>query len=481
MPWSEETQPELPSEPAPAAAATESETPGTLLRSLGAGLRLGLLGRPRIDNLPLSAHAFWLLALLQLALNFTLAWLTAETPRRFDREGYTSEGVGIAVNLLLAYVIASGLSAPALLWRAAVLLGGAGLLLSVMGTLVQEYLFPQWLSDDDRWAWGVWALFMAWWLAIFSRLSQLLQPASTPRQRGGIALLSLLLLGLSAWFVPHHELWTRDYAADYESEEQNRPPSLIAEEVFGAQPQRLQAALDAVLPGTAGKPELYFVAFGPYGDQDVFRKEAEYSTRLFRDRFGAAGRTLTLVTHRDSLGQQPLATVSNLGTALKELGRRMNRDEDILFLFLTSHGSQEGELSVQLEDLSFTPLTPETLARLLQESQIRWKVLVVSSCYSGSFIEKLKDEQTLLITAARHDRVSFGCSDEAEFTEFGRAYFEQALNQTRSFTEAFSLARKRVEQREREEKETPSEPQIIIGGQIEAKLGKWRETLAIDP
>jgi len=449
--------------------------------ALVTGLRLALLGRPRIDALALSAASFWCAVAAQLALSFVLAWATAELPRRFEAQGLASEATGIVLTLLISQLIAGLLRDERLLWRAATLITVAGLLVGSLGLLVQTYGAPRWLEPDSHAAWLIWGGFLLWWLLILARLVQLLQPRRAPARAAGLALLCTALLALGSWLIPNPSLWTHDYMAEYEAEQARRPPPLIAEEVFAQQPQRLQQALAAIAPGRIGLPELYFVAFGPYGEQDVFRKEAEYSTGLFRRRFGAEGRTLTLVNNRASLDRHPLATVSNLGTALRTIGQRMNREEDILFLFLTSHGSRDGELAVELEDLSFTPLSAPTLARLLAESRIRWKVLVVSGCYSGSFIDALKGDDTLLITASRQDRVSFGCSDGAEFTEFGRAYFEQALNRNRSFTEAFQLARATVARREREQEEPPSEPQLVAGKAIEAQLARWRATLPEPP
>ena len=81
------------------------------------------------------------------------------------------------------------------------------------------------------------------------------------------------------------------------------------------------------------------------------------------------------------------------------------------------------------------------------------------------------------MTAARADRTSFGCSDDAEFTYFGRAYLQQALNQTTSFTEAFAKARSLVQQWETRDQEIHSEPQIAQGALIGPKLEQWRATL----
>lgn len=449
--------------------------------ALLAGLRLALLARPRLAGLPLTIELFWLAALLQFALAFALDWAFAETPRQFDALGIASAAQGRLLDLLLAWLISRRLQDRELLWPAACLILLAGLPVGVLSQLVQELLLPRLVEAGHPWeqlSWGLFALTCAWWLLILVQLCAVLQPAAPAGRRATLALLCVALSALSGWGVPSYALWSKDYAAAYDAEEASRPEPLVAEAVFAQQPALLQQALAPIRRGVAGRPELYFVAFGPYGSQEVFRREVEYSERLFRERFGAAGRTLTLANHRSSVGRLPLATVTNLGQALREIGTRMNREEDILFLFLTSHGSQDARLSVELEDLSFLELSADTLARLLRESGIRWRVLVVSGCYSGSFIDQLKDEHTLLITAARADRVSFGCTDGNEFTEFGRAYFEQALNRSTSFTEAFAIAQERIHERETLAEETPSEPQIVVGGRIEAQLAAWRAGLA---
>jgi hypothetical protein len=97
-------------------------------------------------------------------------------------------------------------------------------------------------------------------------------------------------------------------------------------------------------------------------------------------------------------------------------------------------------------------------------------VVVGSACYSGNFIEPLKDDNTLIITATDAFNQSFGCGNGEKLTWFGKAYFDDALRRTRSFTEAFGLARKEVAQREREQKYTASNPQMYLGAAMRGKL-----------
>ena len=104
----------------------------------------------------------------------------------------------------------------------------------------------------------------------------------------------------------------------------------------------------------------------------------------------------------------------------------MDRDEDILFLFLTSHGRPRPVLDRVLP-APLADLTPAELRKMLDDAGIRNRVIVVSSCYSGSFVEALRDDDSLVITASAKDRNSFGCSNEADFTYFGKAFFDEAL------------------------------------------------------
>ena len=87
-------------------------------------------------------------------------------------------------------------------------------------------------------------------------------------------------------------------------------------------------------------------------------------------------------------------------------------------------------------------------------------MVVISACYSGGFIPPLKDDKTLVMTAARADRVSFGCSEENDFTYFGRALFAEAFNETDDLTRAFELAKAKVAEREQAEEFEASEPQL---------------------
>jgi hypothetical protein len=223
--------------------------------------------------------------------------------------------------------------------------------------------------------------------------------------------------------------------------------------------------------------DLFFIGMAGYADQDVFMKEVDSVARLLRERFDADGHTIRLVNNNKSLASSPIASATSLKAALDRTAQVMNKEEDILFLFLTSHGSESHRFALELWPLSFNPLDPTRLRKLLDESGIKHRVVVISACYSGGFINALKDEHTLVISASAPNKNSFGCSNENDWTYFGEAYFNEALRKTYSFVEAFNLAKPQIEAREKKEKFDPSNPQIALGAGIQGKLAALEHQL----
>lgn len=234
------------------------------------------------------------------------------------------------------------------------------------------------------------------------------------------------------------------------------------------QGQLLQHSLDA-LPASTPAVELYSLTLAGDGKQSVFLREADYVSNLLQERFGARG-NISLTNHRDHLADRPLATRENLTRAVRTLAERSG-PEDLVFIYLTSHGSRSHELSIDQPRLQLADLPASDLAALLLPLAGRDKIIVISACYSGGFIPLLQDEHTLVMTAARADRVSFGCSEENDFTYFGRALFAEALNQTDDLQHAFELAKQTVAQREQADDFEPSEPQLWAP---QAVLTRWK-------
>lgn len=284
----------------------------------------------------------------------------------------------------------------------------------------------------------------------------------------GAAVFGASWLGL--WVAPTTQLWHVALAADEDRSGTDAPePYVDTERTYYAQQRLLSQKLAGLAPQRPGLVDLYFLGFAGTSTQDVFLKETRSVEALFDERFDTRGRSLILVNNPRTVRELPIASVSNLELALDGIAKKMDREEDILFLFLTSHGSKH-VFSVHFPQLALDDLSDRELRRMLDHARIKWRVIAISACYSGSFIDALKDDHTLIVTAAARDRTSFGCSSENDFTYFGDAYFNHALRRQRSFIAAFAQTRALIAERERSERLTPSEPQIYVGPAIGAKL-----------
>ncbi len=249
---------------------------------------------------------------------------------------------------------------------------------------------------------------------------------------------------------------------------------LDAEQILFKQPQQIAQVLQKLAPQLSGQTDLYFISFGSYGSQDVFMNEVMHSSRVMEELYGTGERTIKLINNLQTLDQYPLATTTNLQAVLGGVAAKMDVEEDMLFLYLTSHGSKDHMLSIDMEDLPLQGMSAVKLKQLIDGSGIKWKVILVSACYSGGFIDILKDDYSLIITSARADRTSFGCSNDTELTYFGQAYFKESLKQSKNFIQAFEVARESVTEIEEDEEFKPSMPQIYSGLLIEAKLNQLK-------
>jgi hypothetical protein len=312
-----------------------------------------------------------------------------------------------------------------------------------------------------------------WSLAVVVLLARRLAPRA-----GILRLFATAALFAATWLAPtywtaHLPVWMQPRRIDFDKEEKALAQEKALATFLYSQADAVHAAEAQLLPERPGIEDLYFVGFAGWGSQDVFLNELTFAQRLFDDRFDTRGRSIALANDLAARDRLPMATRWNLAHVLKAVGSRMNREEDVLFLFLTSHGSQAGlALEAPGHSLVFIEgaLAPSELRAALDDAGIKWRVLMVSACESGVFVEPLRDDFTLIATAAASDRRSFGCANGNAFTEFGRAVFGEQLVRERSFATAFENAIAVIAQREAERNLEPSLPQLFVGQAVSAKL-----------
>lgn len=312
--------------------------------------------------------------------------------------------------------------------------------------------------------------FYLWLLFAAARtLRHLVEPSARRTLPATALLLAVFVLPL--WLLPTGEFWYEAYEPAPER------PRIDVEHTYYQQPQLMRDALAAVRPGTPGAIDLFALTFGADASQAVFKRESDTILKIVDRRLGSAGHSLRLVNHRDTLDAFPLASISNLDMALRAFAERMQPNEDLALLYLTAHGARDKRLAIRFRPLRLNTLSAKELRERLDQAGIRWRIIIISACYSGGLIPELADENSLIITAAAADRTSFGCSNERDYTYFGEALFRDALAQTDDLPEAFRIARVAVDARERGEGLTPSLPQMHLGDAMREQLRRWRAQL----
>jgi len=334
-----------------------------------------------------------------------------------------------------------------------------------------------WDGVAARVACGLLALYGLAYLANAMRsLTGAFQPRAALVLVVALAALSPLvrIADLSPW------LWTPAATADEAGETDDSQVSpLVAESLLFDERAQIDAAVDAMSPGRDSSPAVYFVGFAGVAEEHVFAEEIKLAARIVDERFGTSGHQLLLINDRRDIDTYPIATASGLAYALKAIAEKMNPDEDILFLAISSHGAADASVSVSNGGLQLEQLSDDDLTAALHDSGIKRRIIVISACYAGAFIRPLEDPDTVVIAAAAPDKTSFGCSDDRDLTYFGEAFYRDALPRAKTLQDAFETAKAAIAARERQEHETPSEPQAYFGTQISAVLE--RNPMRIEP
>jgi len=336
-------------------------------------------------------------------------------------------------------------------------------------------LIVHWLAGKQTWfdstetIWAIFYLYLIWYLAIIFRCIVKYYHTTTCR---AIVLVSIYgaINYIPLFQLPQQSLWYLDNSAQLNSIDGEPKKNINVEDTFYRQRNLIKQETDRLLPERAGLTDLYFLGLAGYAREDVFMNEVILAKELFDNRFDTRERSLLLINNSETVEEIPLANAHNLELAVMALAETMNTAEDILFLALTSHGSEDHKLSIDYYPLYMNDISPRKIKTILDKAGIKWRVIVISACYSGGFIEPLIDENTLIMTASDKDKKSFGCGHDGDYTYFGEALFGKHLRRERNFSTAFYAAKKDIEAREREESIEASMPQIRVGRNIEKQL-----------
>ncbi|CAN7564264.1 C13 family peptidase [Polaromonas sp. LjRoot131] len=474
-----DVQPTLPGIPE---ALPQRGKPGKhlpLLRWVGEGLRAGVFLKPRAAGRVPTPLQVLLLTVLVLGLELALSRLEVAGPARLDLQAWLSGWWTAGLFLGLAWwalppldaAPAAGPDEPAgeglkgiaacfVLW----------LLSSLPATLVYQGMiaaFAQgWIRSSvfsSPWVyWGFYGLFLAW--GVGTAVLLVWRFAGLTWRAGVFALALLASTGLMLWQF-EARTWQQDYAARGDDD---RSRLQLSQQTFEAQQALWEKTMAAIAHERPGVTDVYALVFAPYAAEDVFLRESTLVSRVLAERFDAEGRVVHLVNHASTAQTHLWATALNLERAIDAIAQRMDRDKDVLVVYMTSHGASDFKLATSHWPLEVPPVSPGELREALDRSGVRNRVIAISACYSGGWVDPLAGDTTLVMTAADATHTSYGCGSRSDLTFFGRAMFDEQLRKTRSFEQAFARAVPLIKQREIDagKEDGFSNPQIRVGAGI---------------
>lgn len=229
-----------------------------------------------------------------------------------------------------------------------------------------------------------------------------------------------------------------------------------------AEHRRISTALDSLKPQRPGVVDAYVIVVALDGDP-VFGREAREAGRVLANRFDAVGRTIVLANDEGQSKADGPGSPHTLALALARMAELMDRKEDVLVLYSTSHGVPNEGLVYKDMDRGAGIISPERLAGMLQPLDFKNRLLMLQACFSGQFVPALKAPGSVVVTAAAEDRSSFGCQAGNDWTLFGDALINHALRQPLPFDLQLRRATALISAAEEEAKLPASNPQISIG------------------
>jgi hypothetical protein len=427
-------------------------------------------------------------AVLVAAARIALQLLASDSWHDFNPYGLNATVAWIALELAVAALFvrpavrASALSALfvlsifADLVTAALQFGTPFLVPLLRPAIAQNDMLTSEIAANVFFAIGV-----IWWIGAMSAVVASLEPKLSLRLIGRVAALGVALLIADALvphapvFLPPHfdarnaNWWEVLYALHQgHGGEAEAAPAALAK-LEKAQAAILKQQLSALAPPRPGVTGVYALGIAGWANQDVFIKELDGGLAVLAGVLPIKDRTVRLINNRTTLETIPLADPQNFKAAVHGIAQVMNKDTDILVLVMTSHGSESGGFMLQVPGKT-VELTGPQVAAALDGEGIKNRVVIVSACFSGSFVPPLANDNTIVMTAADAKSASFGCAPERDWTYFGDAFFQQSLHPGSDFKNSFDHARILIQGWELMDHAPPSNPQGHFGPALVAKL-----------
>jgi Peptidase C13 family len=189
---------------------------------------------------------------------------------------------------------------------------------------------------------------------------------------------------------------------------------------------------------------------------------------LFARRLGKGAPGLLLSNGAVHHTRVPLANRDNLAATLGAIGERFDPARDLLVVYLTAHGGPDASLQTDLPDaFGLRSIDAQFLAESFEKARIGRRIVIVSACFSGTWIGPLASPDSIVLTASSATRTSFGCDDRRQYTVFGAALLEGSLRQGATWQQAFDQVQETIGEQEAQLGISRSLPMSSVGTRME--------------
>ena len=434
-------------------------------RNLAAGLRLALFMPVQRTAFRLSAAQLILIVVLSAAIDIDADWVRAGPEARFSILGLHAEIFALGLLALTSAMLAIARRDSELYLALPIVVLAAFPVIQVVHVLPELPRVSAKVPAMARQALD-YAVF-AWMLLLAMRAVYVCTDPARPHPRAWAVAGGVLLIA-PIWFAPllgPIDPWWREFDATPTNGDAISPAS---EAVLAAQDFMMDRALDSLEEQRPGVTDLYFVGFAPDARRPGFLADVDAAQRAMDERWNTYGRSIVLVNNPQTVAERPFASITHLRKVLLEIGEVIDADDDIVMIYLAGSSGPEHTLTAVNSPLELASLSPQGLRQLLDTAGIRWRIVVVSTCYAGAWLDALKDDETIVIVSSAADVRAADCAGSVGMSSFGNAFFSNAMRRQDDILHAFDIARKQLADRH------AAQPIISIGTDIAEHLKALR-------
>jgi hypothetical protein len=226
----------------------------------------------------------------------------------------------------------------------------------------------------------------------------------------------------------------------------NQPQGIArSEALLDEQLQRVRAVVAAT---PADERVLVYLGFAMNSRSKAFQGDALLGQKVF-GALNANTSSVILSNLPQTLNlAYPFATADTAKRALTEVGRIVKGRKAAVVVLISTHGVAD-VLTINIADTDYPPIRPIELATWLAELGETPTVVILSACYSGSFINALKSPTRVVLAAAAANRSSFGCQSDSRNTYFVETLLGPDFSGQLTLQQWFARTRKSIDAKEK--------------------------------